>query len=422
MHKAFDSVGLKMLKKSLERIKLPKNTVSFILSLYEKRKIKVITNYGLTSEFEAKDDLDQGEVISPLAWRIFYDPLLCTVQELINLGYEMTTKWPTNTSYNLTKEISVRQAVLAYADDTTWIAKSKEELQRIISISNEFYELNDIEINSKRSELLVINVNKKKYKEKDQLTISMGNNQNEVHAKKEADLVRHLGVWISDKGKPSLCLRIIKNEIGKICKAIKWKRASASQLIYLNNSILLPSIEYRLQTTFLNKSICNNLQRPIWILIKNKLELARSTANSICSHIGFMGLRSIWQNQLTHHFTELTIRINQQEVLGKTTRLRIREGQLQRKYLSSPISKNCKPNKTAPKYNLALRVLQEAAKLNIEIKELVEDSSSLNLKGTEITNLLNNKESYSFVNSDKMNLFILEQLIDSSGGSLLTWQ
>ena len=207
-----------------------------------------------------------------------------------------------------------------------------------------------------------------------------------------------------------------------MCKAIKWKKASASQLIYLNNSVLLLSIEYRLQTIFLSKSICNNLQRPIWVLIKNKLELASSTANSICSYIGFMGLRSIWQNQLAYHFTELTIRINQQEVLGKTTRLRIREGQLQRKYLSSPISKNCKPNKTAPKHNLALRVLQEAAKLNIEIKELVEDSSSLNLKGTEITNLLNNKELYSFVNSDKMNLFILEQLIDSSGSSLLTWQ
>src|SRR5437868_11757887 len=55
MRKVFDSVGLDMLRKSLERIKLPKNSTSFILSLFEKRKIKVITNYGLTSEFEAKD-------------------------------------------------------------------------------------------------------------------------------------------------------------------------------------------------------------------------------------------------------------------------------------------------------------------------------------------------------------------------------
>ena len=52
----------------------------------------------------------------------------------------------------------------------------------------------------------------------------------------------------------------------------------------------------------------------------------------------------------------------------------------------------------------------------------MKDSNSLNLKITEITNLLNNKESYSFANSDKMNLFVFEQLIDSSGSSLLTWQ
>src|SRR5205085_12275998 len=96
MRKAFNSVGLEILKKSLERIKLPKNTVSFILSLYEKRKIKVITNFGLTKEFEAKDRLNQSEVISPLAWCIFYNHLLCTVQKTKNLGYEITTKWPTD--------------------------------------------------------------------------------------------------------------------------------------------------------------------------------------------------------------------------------------------------------------------------------------------------------------------------------------
>ena len=111
-----------------------------------------------------------------------------------------------------------------------------------------------------------------------------------------------------------------------MCKAIKWKRASASQLIYLNNSVLLPSIEYRLQTTFLTKSTCDKIQRPIWILIKNKLELASTTASSICSHISFLSLRSIWQNQIAHQFTELTIRLNKKEILDITTRLKLKEG------------------------------------------------------------------------------------------------
>src|SRR5437868_8378573 len=92
MRKAFDSVGLKMLKKSLERIKLLKNTTKFILSLFEKKKIKVITSFSLTKEFEAEDGLDQGKVILPLAWHIFYDLLLYTVQKTEDLRYKMITE------------------------------------------------------------------------------------------------------------------------------------------------------------------------------------------------------------------------------------------------------------------------------------------------------------------------------------------
>src|SRR5438552_18299967 len=65
--KAFDSVELKILKKALIRIKLPEGIISLIMSLFERRKIKVITSFGLTEEFETEDSLDQGEVISPLA-------------------------------------------------------------------------------------------------------------------------------------------------------------------------------------------------------------------------------------------------------------------------------------------------------------------------------------------------------------------
>ena len=54
------------MRKALERIKIPELLIDFLLSLYNKRKIKVITEYGLTKEFVAEDGLDQGEVVSPL--------------------------------------------------------------------------------------------------------------------------------------------------------------------------------------------------------------------------------------------------------------------------------------------------------------------------------------------------------------------
>jgi exonuclease III/ribonuclease HI len=422
MRKAFDSVSLEMLKKALLRIKLPNTLINFIISLYEKRKIKVITNYGLTDEFEAEDGIDQGEVISPLVWRIFYDPLLYAVQKTKNLGYKMITRWPTDLVCNKVTKEEHRQAVLAYADDTTWIASSKKEMQEIMNIASEFYEINDIEINNKKSELLVINVKKKEKANGDSMAIDIGKKGNKVYAKKETSIIRHLGVWISAKNNKSSSLNIIKQEISEMCRAIRWKKASVSQLVYLNNCVLLPSIEYRLQTVFLSKSVCDKIQRPIWMLIKNKLELASTTANSICSHNGFLGLRSIWQNQLTHHFTELIIRLNRQEDIGKTTRLRLREGQLQSKSLSCPTSKEHKFSKIMPKYNLAYKVLYESARVGLQINKIEESPDNLNITGNEIVGLLEKEEAQSFVKTDQMSLYVLEQLVTSSGCSLLTWQ
>ena len=88
MKKAFDSVSMVSLKKALERIKIPTIINDIIMELYEDRQLSVITEYGNTEFIKAGDGIDQGEVLSPLIWRIFYDPLLCRIQEA-NLGYTM---------------------------------------------------------------------------------------------------------------------------------------------------------------------------------------------------------------------------------------------------------------------------------------------------------------------------------------------
>ena len=66
MKKVFNLVSLKMLEKALERIKLPVSTKKFLLNLFNSRRIKVITSFGLTQEFIAEDSLDQREVVSLL--------------------------------------------------------------------------------------------------------------------------------------------------------------------------------------------------------------------------------------------------------------------------------------------------------------------------------------------------------------------
>jgi hypothetical protein len=127
--KAYDTISLDMLERALKRIKLPSKILNLILEPFRNRKFKVITSLGLAQSNTAGDGIDQGETISPLLWRIFYDPLLCKIQENKKYGYSISCEWKQDFSRNnekLTKLVT-RQAAIAYMDDTTWIAKSKKK-------------------------------------------------------------------------------------------------------------------------------------------------------------------------------------------------------------------------------------------------------------------------------------------------------
>src|SRR5208337_2493119 len=118
MAKAFDSIGMTPLRKALLRIKIPTNAVDWIVNLFNNRRIKIITAHGLSDSFIAADGIDQGEVISPLLWRIFYDPLLSRIQQDTSLGYNMEAKWYTSIHSQQTDSINLRTAAMAFADDT----------------------------------------------------------------------------------------------------------------------------------------------------------------------------------------------------------------------------------------------------------------------------------------------------------------
>ncbi|GBB98935.1 hypothetical protein RclHR1_03370002 [Rhizophagus clarus] len=79
--KAFDSVNLTMLKFALERIRLPASAIMLILSLFMNCSNRVFTSYSDTSSYQVRIGIDQGEVISPLLWVIYIDPLLTVLNK-----------------------------------------------------------------------------------------------------------------------------------------------------------------------------------------------------------------------------------------------------------------------------------------------------------------------------------------------------
>ena len=73
----------------MERVKIPTLCINFILDFFTCRQNAVLTKGGLSNYYDVKIGIDQGEVISPLLWCIYFDPLLCEIADL-HKGYTLT--------------------------------------------------------------------------------------------------------------------------------------------------------------------------------------------------------------------------------------------------------------------------------------------------------------------------------------------
>ena len=81
IYKAYDSVPYDAVEKSLKRLQIPEELVQLIMTIMKDRKLTISTPYGATEEFIPQKGLPQGDALSPILWAIFYDPLLCHLQE-----------------------------------------------------------------------------------------------------------------------------------------------------------------------------------------------------------------------------------------------------------------------------------------------------------------------------------------------------
>src|SRR5947199_186947 len=155
--KAFDSISIYGLIKALDRLSIPHNIVKFISSLFTNRNMNILTAYGTTNIITAGDGIDQGDSISPLLWRIFYDPLLSAVTRYGSRGYKMEVTWPHDPTDKTTWTYdSTNISTSAYMDDTVWIDESRCRLQDTVNLAQEFFTIWDIKINTGKCELLVI--------------------------------------------------------------------------------------------------------------------------------------------------------------------------------------------------------------------------------------------------------------------------
>src|SRR6266480_5073217 len=114
--------------------------------------------------------------------------------------------------------------------------------------------------------------------------------------------------------------------------------------------------------------------------------------------------------------------LNKQNEVGLTTRLRVKEAQLKYMHISNILSNSCKLDYTGLKFNLAYKIIYKGKKLGFSFQESSAYEENLEISGTSISSLLDEKKANRYRESNNMCIFILEQLITGSGDRLLTWQ
>ena len=92
-----------------------------------------------------------------------------------------------------------------------------------------------------------------------------------------------------------------------------------THVAYINNKVLIPHIEYRSKLMYIQERMADTLFAPMQRLYKHTMGCMLTSPNYIVTHNSIGGLKSITKIMREHHFTELVIRINNNNWLGTIT-------------------------------------------------------------------------------------------------------
>ncbi|GET64215.1 RNA-directed DNA polymerase from mobile element jockey-like [Rhizophagus irregularis DAOM 181602=DAOM 197198] len=275
--KAFDSIDLNMLRLALIRLHIPSLLIKFIINLFTRRNNKIITHHGDTPGYRVRIGIDQGEIISPLLWVIYLDPLLTTLNREACDPFNLKSSALLDYSPIDYEQHNLPVSHITFMDDSTLIASSKRGIEDRFSITAEFYTLNNTQANSAKyillsseqfSQTIVFDLSSSPLITSHTLTLK---------ALALSTSFRFLGVWFN----LSASSRFVHNQTVSMVKdmaaLLSPKKLLAQHVAYLYNIVLLPRLEFRLQSTLFAESTINRMVSPMLSLIRQRAGLASVT-------------------------------------------------------------------------------------------------------------------------------------------------
>ena len=139
--KAFDYVDCKMLSKILKEMGIPDHLTCLMRNLYTGQAATVRTGHGTTNWFKIGKGVHQGYIFSPCLFNLY------TQYIMRNTGLEEAQAGIKIAGRNINN--------LRYADDTTLMAESEEELKSFLMKEKEESEKAGLKFNIQKPKIMV---------------------------------------------------------------------------------------------------------------------------------------------------------------------------------------------------------------------------------------------------------------------------
>ena len=315
--KAFDSASSKAVMNSHRRIKLPYKYSALKYHTQKEPTARIRTHFGDTEAVEIGSMIQQGSILGPPEWRIFWDTFLCVVDRLTRghlFRVTMRTKHLGKDNWE-EKELTERVASLAFVDDTTTLVSSWQDLEIQRDLMKRFLQGNGIEANTKKTKVLGLNT---KVKEK---TLRWDENQ-EVEIIRGNGGERILGNYYTATNRGTLAREKIKEQVETTIAQMQDKRITGKSAVAIINEVLLQQVQYKWQTAGLTHTEVEELYAKAKMLVKHKAHMRISTPNATLEHSQILALKNWNEIYNIDMATKVTCWMNEDTLLGRVMRIR----------------------------------------------------------------------------------------------------
>ena len=146
--KAYDKAWLDAIMYVMEKEGLKSKLWTIIKKLNQNLTAKIKTKHGLTNSIKLKDSIRQGGVLSVVQYSLMMDEIAKEIKKE-NLGIQLPGQ-------------EEKIGCLLWVDDVVLMSSSKEELQKMLDITNEIANRYHLEFGKEKSQTMIINGGRKK--------------------------------------------------------------------------------------------------------------------------------------------------------------------------------------------------------------------------------------------------------------------